>query len=120
MDEAIGKDGGGVVVLVVVVAVGVGVGVVVAAVVGGGTTDCIEANWGDGTREGTVEAEGVGVGGPTFEIGEDNCMGTFVDRGQNRKRRWRSGVVAGQGAWMVANRCGREIEREGFDGVVAD
>lgn len=62
----------------------------------------------------------MGVGGPTFEIGEDSCMGTFVDRGQNRKRRWRSGVVAGQGAWMVAYRCGREIGREGFDGVVAD
>lgn len=72
-----------------------------AAVVGGGRRDCIEAGWVGGTRGGIVEVAGVGVGGPTFEIAEDNRIATFADRGRDRKRRWRSGVVAGRGAWMV-------------------
>ena len=93
----------------------------VAAVVGDGRRDYSEADWGGGTRGGIVEVGGVGVDGPTSEIGEDNRMGTFVDHGRNRKKRETSGVVAVQGAWMVACRCGREIGREGFGGgVVAD
>ena len=97
---------------VVVVVVGV------AAVVGDGRRDYSEADWGGGTRGGIVEVGGVVVDGPTSEIGEDNRMGTFVDHGRNRKKREKSGVVAVQGAWMVACRCGREIGREGFGGVV--
>lgn len=61
----------------------------------------------------------MGVGGPTFEIAEDNRIATSVDRGRDRKRRWRGGVVAGRGAWMVVYRCERGIGHEGF-GVVAD
>lgn len=110
---------GGVVMVVVVVGAVVVVGDV--AVVGGGRKDCIEAGWRGGTRGGIVEVEVEGVGGddPTFAVAGDSRMGTFVDRGQNRKTRQRSGVVAAQGAWMAACRYGRqEIAREGFDGVV--
>lgn len=94
--EVIERGGGAVVVIVAVVAVVV----VVVAVVGGGRKDYIEAGWGGETREGTVgvEIERVGAGGPTIEIEEDRRMGKFADHGQNRKRRWKSGVVAGQGA----------------------
>lgn len=125
--EVIGVGGGGVVVVVVaVLAVAVVVDVaaaaavveVAAAVVGGGWRGCIEAGWGGGTRGEIVEVEVVGVGGPTFEVGEDSRMETFAGRDQNRKRRWRSDVVVGQDAWMVERRYGREIVREGVDGVV--
>lgn len=101
----------------VVVVVGVAA---VVALADGGRRDCIEASWGGETRGGIVGAGGVVVDGPIFEVGEDSRMRTFVDHGRNRKRRQRSGVVAGQGAWMGACRCGREIGRGGFDGVVAD
>lgn len=98
--EVIGRGGGAVVAIVAVVAAVVVVVVVVgvAAVVGGGRRDCIEVGWYGETRGGTVEVEGVEVGGPTFEIGEGSRMEKFVDRGRNRKKRWKSGVVAGQGA----------------------
>ena len=144
--EEMGRDGDGGVLVVVAVLVAVVVAAVAAAaaagvgeaaavtaaavvVVGaaavvaladGGRRDYIEASWGGETRGGIVGAGGVVVDGPIFEIGEDSRRRTFVDRGRNRKRRQRSGVVAGQGAWMGACRCGREIGREGFDGVVAD
>lgn len=120
-------DGG---VVVVAVAVEVEVGVVVAAAVaavvvvegaaavGGGRRGCIEAGWCGGTKGGIVEVVGVRVGDPTFETAEDSRMGTFVDRGRDRKKRWRGGVVADQGAWMVACRCGRGMGRESFDVVV--
>ena len=128
-DEEIGRgvgDGG---VAVVAVVVGVGVAAVVAAAVaavvvggaaavGGERRDCIEAGWCGGTKGGIVEVVGVRVGDPTFEIAEDNRMGTFVDRGRDRKRRWRGDVVAGQGALMVACRCGRGMGRESFDVAV--
>lgn len=108
---------GGAVIVVGVVDVVVVVGH--AAVVGGGRKDYIEADWRGGTRGGIVEVEGVGVGDPTFVIAGDSRMGTFVDRGQNRKMRQRIGVVAAQGAWMAACRYGRrEIAREDFDGDV--
>ena len=129
-DEEIGRgvgDGG---VVVVAVAVEVEVGVVVAAAVaavvvvegaaavGGGRRGCIEAGWCDGTKGGIVEVVGVRGGDPTYETAEDSRMGTFVDRGRDRKKRWRGGFVADQGAWMVACRCGRGMGRESFDVVV--
>lgn len=124
--EEVGRGGGDVAVAVAVVvgaavAVEVAVAVVVAgaaAAVGGGRRDYNETDWGGGTRGVIVEVGDVGVDGPRFEIGEDSRMGMFVDRGPNKTRKWRGGVVAGQGAWMVPCRCGREIGREGFDGVV--
>lgn len=123
--------GGGVVVVAVVVAVvvvgavivvGVGIVVVVVvgdeAIVGGGRMGCIEAGWRGGTRGGMVEVGGVGVDDPTFGMEVDSRMGMFVDRGRSRKKRQRSDVVAGQGAWTAAYHYGREIAREGFDGAV--
>ena len=99
-----------------VVAVVVDVGV--AAFVDGAKKGCNEAGWGDETPLGSVEVGGVGVDGPTIEIGEHSRMGMSADHGRSRKMRRRSGVVAGQGAWMVACRCAREIGRGEFDGVV--
>lgn len=104
----------------VVVAAAVAAVVVVegAAAVGGGRRGCTEAGWCDGTKGAIVEVVGVRVGDPTFETAEDSRMGTFVDRGRDRKKRWGGGVVADQGAWMVACRCGRGMGRESFDVVV--
>lgn len=79
-----------------------------------------EAGWGDETQLGSVEVGGVGADGPIVEIGEHSRMGMFADHGRSRRMRRRSGVVAGQGVWMVACRCAREIERGESDGVVAD
>ena len=90
----------------------------VAAFVDGAKKGCNEAGWGDETPLGSVEVGGVGVDGPTTEIGEHSHMGMSADHGRSRKMRRRSGVVAGQGAWMVACRCAREIGRAEFDGVV--
>ena len=110
---------------VVVVGAVIVVGVVIVAivvgdvgVVGGGRKDCTEAGWRGGTRGGIVGVEGVGVDDPTFGIGEDSRMGTFVGHGRNRKMRQRSGAAAAQGARTAACRYVREIAREGFDGVV--
>ncbi len=130
--EEIGKEGGdgGVEVAVAAAVAGVAAGVaagaaaaVVAvgfvAVVGGGRRDYTEAGWVGGTIEGIVGAADVEVDGPTFEIEKGNRMGTVVDRGRDRKTRWKGGVVADQGAWMVACRCGQEIGSEVCDAVVA-
>ena len=79
---------------------------------------CNEAGWGDETQLGSVEVGGVVADGPIIEIGERSHMGMFADHGRSRRMRRRSGVVAGQGVWMVACRCAREIGRGESDGVV--
>ena len=60
----------------------------------------------------------MGVGGPTFATGEDNRMGTVVDRVRDRQRELRDDVVVGQGAWMMACRCESGVGREGSGVVV--
>ena len=65
-----------------------------------------------------VEVGGVGADGPIIEIGEHSRMGMFADHVPSRRMRRRSGVVAGQGVWMVACRCAQVIGRGESDGVV--
>ena len=73
---------------------------------------CVAPIWGFGV------VGGGGGDGPIIEIGEHSRMVMFADHGRSRKMRRRSGVVAGQGVWMVACRCAREIGRGESDGVV--